>query len=200
MVKVVENTDRSECEYLLVADLGERVGKRVIDIKRDFAETYKQKKADETRSCITIANFAASESMEETVIRWMQRICGQFRGFPVTLNNYSGFPSHSIYIRVQNHEPFHQLASQLKVIDQYVTSNGFPPSRLVAKPHITIATGLDKPLYDKALLEYSQKTFHEAFDLDGLVLLKRNSQFDKCKEVNVFRFYPPDTNIYGKVA
>src|ERR1700743_3284377 len=43
---------------------------------------------------ITIAVFRADESMEDTLIRWIQRICNRYRSFETALNNYSGFPPH----------------------------------------------------------------------------------------------------------
>ena len=187
-------------EYLLVAHPDDNVFNKIMDIKQDFFKTYNQKIAVKTKPHITIANFLATESMEETVIRWIQRVCSQHKSFPVTLNNYSGFPPHTVFVRIQDHTPFKQLAAELKVIDQYVRSNGCPEARLVFRPHLTIAKGLDNNIYNKAMLDYSQKTFHETFLLTELILLKRNNQFDACKQVNVFRFYPPDTNMYNQVA
>ena len=187
-------------EYSLVANPDGNVCKKVMEVREEFRETYMYKRPGENEPHIVIANFVATESMEETLIRWMQRICSQHKGFPVTLNNYSGFPAHSIYIRVQDHEPFRQLATQLRVIDEYVTSNSCPPVRLLFRPHIAIATGLESNVYEKAMLDYSHRTFHESFNLSGLVLLKKSNPFDNCKQVNVFRFYPPDTNMYGEVA
>src|SRR5688500_19234164 len=126
-------------EYLLVVHPDENVGKKIMDEKKSFFEAYNQKIDIKTKPHITIANFLATESMEETVIRWIHRICGHYKSFPVTLNNYSGFPSHSIYVRIQDHAPFKQLASELEAIDQYVRLNGRPPARLIARPHLTIA-------------------------------------------------------------
>jgi 2'-5' RNA ligase len=187
-------------EYLLVAHPDENVDNKITEEKKIFFNTYKQRLAVKTKPHITIANFLATESMEETVIRWIHRVCSQCKSFPVTLNNYSGFPPDTIYVRIQDHSPFKQLAAQLKVIDHYVRSNGCPEARLIYHPHLTIAGGLDSNVYNKAMADYSQKIFHESFLLTELLLLKRNNQFDTCKQVNVFRFYPPDTNIYNQVA
>jgi 2'-5' RNA ligase len=187
-------------EYLLVAPPDAYVYNKIMHVKQDFFNSYKQPVAIETNQHITIANFLATEAMEETAIRWIHRVCSQYRSFPVTLNNYSGLPSHTIYVRVQDEAPFKQLAAQLKVIDQYVRSNGCPPAKLIYRPHLTIARGLDDNVYNKAMFDYSQQTFHESFFLTELILLKRCNQFDACKQVNVFRFYPPDTNMYDEVA
>jgi 2'-5' RNA ligase len=187
-------------EYLLVAHPDADVNNKIVDMKQSFVDVYKQKIAIKTKPHITIANFLAKESMEETLIRYIHRICKQYKSFAVTLNNYSGFPPNKIYVRVQDHEPFKQLASQLKVIDQYVQANGCPQARITLRPHLTIAGGLDIDVYNRAMLDYSQKTFHETFQLTELVLLKRSNQFDHCRQVNIFCLYPPDINTYNAVA
>lgn len=187
-------------EYLLVAKPDTNVCKRIIEVRQSFCEVYKEDLIFDTVPFLTIASFHARIRMEETLIRWIQRICSQHKSFTVTLNNYGGFPPHTIFVRVQNFEPFRQLASKLKVIDQYVQSNGCPEAIHVTRPHVTIADRLGPPLFNKAMLDYSQKTFHETFQLTELVLSKRSNPFDRCKEVNVFRFYPPDTNMCIQVA
>ncbi len=50
------------------------------------------------------------ERMEDTLIRWMQRAVAEQENFVVQLNNYSGFPGRAIFLRVQNPDPFRELA------------------------------------------------------------------------------------------
>jgi len=135
--------------------------------------------------------------MEETLIRWIGRICSSRQSFSVSLNNYSGFPPHTVYLRVQNPKPFQHLASELRVIDNYVRSNACPPAHLIKTPHLTIARQLSETVYLKALMDYSQKTFHETFLVDELVLLRRGQQYETCKTVNVFRLQPQQNNLFN---
>ncbi len=184
-------------EYLLVAHPDRAVNDRVNEEKENFFADYNVETAVRTKPHITIANFAAIEPMEETLIRWIQRICSQQRSFPVTFNNYGGFPPHTIYLRVQDHRPFKRLTDMLKIIDPYVRSNGGQAVRLITHPHLTIARSLPGDIYTKALMAYSQKTFHESFVLSGLVLLKRKHAFDTCSRVNVFSFLPAGKDMFG---
>jgi hypothetical protein len=78
------------------------VYEKVLDEKKVFYECYKQKGAIKTKPHITIANFMAYEAMEETLIRYLHRIISEEKSFNVTLNNYSGVPPHTVYIRVQD--------------------------------------------------------------------------------------------------
>jgi 2'-5' RNA ligase len=139
---------------------------------------------------ITLAAFQAGEETEDTVIRWIQRICHQRRSFDIALNNYSGIPPHTIYLRVQDPQPLRELMQQLQAIDEFIRSSGWPPVNLTGRPHLSIAGGLTERIYNKAMPDYSRKTFHGIFRVDELLLLKRRHSFDPCKTVNVFRLSP----------
>jgi 2'-5' RNA ligase len=160
---------------------------QIKEEKEYFSSEYDATVAKKTLPHITIANFLAREAMEETLLRYMRRIFSMQASFPVTLNNYSGFPEHTVFARVQDHQPFKQLVHSLKVIDQYIKSNGCPAAKFITYPHLTIARRLKQNVYERAMFEYSQKTFYASFNVTELILLKRKDQFDKCKQVNVFK-------------
>jgi len=173
-------------EYLLVAEPDEKVYQQIVEEKQTFFNTYKEKVSIKTKPHITVSNFLAKETMEETMIRWMQRIISTQFSFSVSLNNYSGFPPHTVYLRVQDHQPFKQLAASLKVVDQYVRGNDCPPMKLITNPHLSIARKLPAHIYEKAITEYAPKSFHASFEVKQLILLRRRHQFDACKQVSVF--------------
>ena len=187
-------------EYLLVAHPDEAVNQKLKEEREHFFEQYKEKFPAKTRPTIVVASFTARESMEDTLIRWIHRVCSKQKSFPVTLNNYSGFPPHTIYLRVQDHQPFRQLASQLNVIDEYVQANSCPPVKFIVRPHLSLVRRLEEEVYTRAIFDYAQKDFHETFLLNELVLLRRHNEFDDCHQVNVFRLFPPDTNMHAYVA
>src|SRR5664279_1073362 len=85
-------------EYLLVGHPDAGVNNKIMEEKQQFCNDYTEKIAIKTKPQITVANFLADEAMEPTIIRWMQRICGAQQSFNVTLNNYGGFPPHTIYL------------------------------------------------------------------------------------------------------
>lgn len=174
-------------EYLLVVHPAADVYTKLMEEKTYFFETFKEKVAIKTLPHITVANFLAREQMEDTVIRYMHRITSTQKSFTVTLNNFSGFPPHTVYARVQDHQPFRQLAAALTPVDHYVKGNGCPPAKFITHPHVTIARRLKAAVYEKAMFEFSQRTFFASFNVNELILLKRRSQFDKCKQLTVFR-------------
>ncbi len=189
----IPSFDPSLWEYLLVTVPDENVSCKLLEAGRSLPTRKKQSNV-EFKPFIKLAEFQARESMEETIIRWVQRICSQQESFVVTLNNYGGFPPATIFVRIQDHQPFRVLADRLKVIDDYVQSNLCPPVKFFNRPNLRIGEQPAEVDYAKALFHYSQQDFHEAFMLKELVLLKSHNVFEQPKEVNVFRLYPPDTN------
>ena len=189
-------------EYLLVVYPDGDLQDRLLEEQEQFASDYfpgdyglghrpdkGQRIADHpgrNKPHITLATFQAGEEAEDTLIRWIQRICQQRRSIDMALNNYSGIPPHTIYLRVQDPEPLWELMQQLGAIDEYIQSSGWPPVRLHGRPYLSIAGGLTEQVYNKAMPDYSRKTFYGTFCVRELVLLKRKHSFDPCKTVNVF--------------
>lgn len=182
-------------EYLLVVHPDALVNNKIHLEKQNFYDQYGEKVVEKTKPYIAIADFVAREPMEQTIIRWLERICSNRQSFTVSLNNYSGFPPHTVYLRIQNPTPFKQLAHELKVIDNYVRLNACRPAHLIKTPYLPIAGSLSKMVYEKALVEYSQKTFHETFTVDQLVLVRRSHQYDMYKPVNIFHLQPEVNNL-----
>jgi len=173
-------------EYLLVANLSGEVKEKVKAETLVFYEEYKAGIAVTTQPHIMFAKFLAKEAMEDTSIRWMENIFTHQQSFPATLNNYSGFPPHTIYLRLQDMTPFQKVAKDLKPVNTYIRSCGFPPMKLIPNPYVRIAGNLPEDVYFKALTQYARKSFHESFMIDELLLLKRKHQYDACKIIKVF--------------
>jgi len=178
-------------EYLLVVNPEADVWQQVMNEKMNFFSDYGDKAIIKKPPHITIASFSAKEEMETTLLKWMRRVISTQQCFKVALNNYGGFPNvNTIYLRVQDQQPFQQIARELKVLDQYINSNGLPKAQLISYPHMTIAKKLKKETYEKAVMEYSKKEFHAEFEVKELLLLKRSNEFESCKQVSLFRLIP----------
>lgn len=174
-------------EYLLVIHPAQEAYEEIMKEKQYFYQTYKEPVAIKTKPHITVANFFARDVMEERIISYMTRILNVQKSFTVLLNNYSGFPPHTVFARVQDHQPFRQLTDSLKPVAQYVKTNGCPPAKLITYPHVSIARRLKENVYDKAMFEFSQRTFYAIFPVNELLLLRRQHQYDTCKQINIFK-------------
>jgi len=183
-------------EYMLLANPDEIVHEKVMTEKKYFADKYEVDIAKKTLPHITVANFLAKEIMEERSCHLLQNICSLNYSFTTALNNFSGFPSHAVFIRVQNPQPFKRLHNGLQALDDRLKTNGCPPLQISGKPHMTIARQLDEEIYSEAIKEYAQREFYELFTIDKLVLLKRNSRYKKWQHVNYF-YLPTERTLFN---
>jgi hypothetical protein len=177
-------------EYRLVIYPGSAAYNKLMAEKQRFFRRFGFEPALTAFPSIVVACFFAREGMEETLIRWIQRICSLCNGFDVSLNNYSGFPNHTIYFRITDPRPFRQLAKQLKAVDDLVYSSIGQPAWLSHHPYLALAEELPGQVYEEAMPLYSSKIFRASFPVNELVLLARDHPFAACKTVNVFRFTP----------
>ncbi len=176
-------------QYLLVAYPDAETCNALMHEKQLFTEMFNDKDAVKTAPAIIISEFSAKEFMEDSLLRYMYRILAKQQSFKVALNNYSGFPSGTIHLRVQENQQLEQLSKQLQHIDNFIEENECGPVIHNHHPHLSIACNLHKLVYDKAMLEFSRRVFHAEFNIDELVLLKRNNPFDTCKQVTVFKLW-----------
>ena len=158
-------------EYSLVVRPDAVVSEKVSAEKQWFTKYLI--KGYSSRSYITIANFMAKEAMEETIIRYTERITFKHSAFKIQLNNYTDFPPNSIYLRVLNPLPFKQLAKELTVVSNYINSCSCPPAFINSQPHICIAKNIPENIYPEAMKEYSAICFNETFMVNELVLIKK---------------------------
>lgn len=184
-------------KYLIVAQPDSDVSNRVMEEKQSFYDAYKEKAAINTKPHITVSSFLAKESMEDTMIRWIQRICSQQKSFTAILNNYSGFPPHTIYLRVQDEQPFQKLRKDLAVINTYISSCSNAPVKIDSRPHVSIARSLPEEIYFKALIHYAHKSFHESFAVNKLYLIKKEHPDDEGKSINVFGLLPEGNALFN---
>lgn len=181
-------------EYLLIVSPGKDVYDKIMEEKKYFSLNYDQPIAIKTKPHITISNFLAWDTMEDTLVLWLQRIAKGYRSFTVTLNNYSGFPFHTIFLRILDPAPLNELTLAVKAIAPYIKDWSGSPARFMQYPHISIARRLPETVYENAVKDYSEREFNASFNVTELVLLRRQHQYDKCKEAGVFRLQTNDYN------
>lgn len=178
------------CEYRLVVCPDKTVKDQLIVEKHLFYSQFTEPESKQVNPCIEVAGFLAKEEMEETIIRWMHRIISAQKKFRVTLDKFNGIEPHTIFLRVQNQQPFQQLTKQLQVVDEYVRSYGCPEMCFIKRPHVTIAAQLTEAIYRKAESVYATRSFQASFEVNELILLRKQPSFEGCKQVNVFGLQP----------
>jgi 2'-5' RNA ligase len=181
-------------EYSLVIVPDTSVGRRIKLERQEFGQEFLHGAGMQAKPFVKVAKFRAREAMEETLARWIQRICLVQGSFRLALNNYSGFYPHTVFLRVQDPAPILRIASQLKAVDSFLESCGFPPIKSIQKPHLCIGDHLSEETYLRAINAYAQRTFHESFMVEELQLIRRAFPSDPFKTVGVFRLPPQEVH------
>jgi len=135
---------------------------------------------------ITLATFQAKEMMEEVLVRWIQNICLLEPSFEIRLNNFSGHPSHSIFVRIQDTAGFSGLVKRLGMIDTFVQANECPPIHF-GKPGLSIAEGLPEALYSPVLTHFASECFSASFSVHEILLVRRWWEGEPYETVRRFR-------------
>jgi len=177
-------------EYLLVAHPGVDLHDKILGEQEYFSTHYLERSAIRMKPHIELASFQAREEMEPTLIRWMHRIISQQQAFSFTLNNFSGFPPDTLYLRIPEPQAIQQLTAALEQLNDYVKTNDCPAIQVNPKPYVSVAKKLTEQNYLRVMLDFSQRSFHEIFEVKELYLLRRDHAFDSYKQVNKFVLQP----------
>ena len=204
MEKWSEKMDGAATEYVLaIAPRGE-VAEKILEARKEFAESFYASADTVQKPVILLSKLDAREEMEDTLIRWLQKIIGQEQSFLVTLNNYGAVPPNTICLRLQEHAVFFHFLKKLDVLKQYIPmASGF-----FKRPYLEFAANLPAEVYEKALPHYSRESFHESFVVNELLLMKRENasvriikdgQSDHFKTIQVFGLLP-QSDLFNRVA
>lgn len=170
----------SRPQYRLVIPADEPVSRQVKQLRKQWEEKFGNKAPSEKPPSITLASFSAREEMEETLMRWIRRICDQQVIFPVVLNNFSAIPPQIVYIRVQDAKPFSKLTGLLTSLKDFVQDE-----RIFEKPFIKLGYMPDDAPAE-AVMQYTHQMFHAAFTARKLLLFKKDG--DRWQVVSQFPF------------
>lgn len=122
---------------------------------------------------IEIAVFEATQQMEDTIIRWMHRIISNRAAFTIQVNQQIDATG-KLMLRIADTTPFQQLASQLGVVSQYISSYHCPDMYFSMRPY----------------LRPSQPSFDAQLTITELVLMRKRYEAADYRQVNVFGLKP----------
>lgn len=180
-------------EYLLVLNPHEELRNRIIQIKKEFGETYKASTSIGGKPHVALANFLQYEMMEERLVNRLKTIAMSYYPIKVELKDFGSFPSHTIYINVTSKVPIQRLVKEIRGEAQRLMKlNDDNKPHFIMEPYIAIARRLLPWQYEEGWLEYSQKHFTGRFIADGMLLLKRpldeSGGYPRYQVVEKFQF------------
>ena len=162
------------CEYILVLNPHEELRNKIMNIKKDFYESYKASAALFSKPQITLATFTQYEIAERRIVEKLHIVAMGSKPVKIELKDYGSFPAHTIFINVTSKVPIQTLVKKIRTEAQRLmkVDNDHKP-HFILEPYVTIARKLQPWQYEKGWLEYSHRHFTGRFIADAMLLLKR---------------------------
>ena len=177
------------CEYLLVLNPHEALRDKIMQVKKQFCETYKTSAAVYAPPQVILANFIQYEMVEERIINRLKTTGMGYHPIKVELKDYGSFPSHTICINITSKLPIQNLVKTIRAQTQMLMKlDDDNKPHFIMEPYLTIARKLHPWQYEKGWLEYSHKHFTGRFIADAMLLLKRPVGEKKYQVVQRFEF------------
>jgi len=160
-------------EYLLVLSPHEELRNKILQVKKEFYESYKAPSAQWGRPHLTLVKFTQLEMAEERILNRLKTVAMGYHPFKVELKDYGSFPSHTIYINVTTKLPVQDLVREIKSAQRLMKIDNDHKPHFIDEPYLAIASKLVPWQYEKGWLEYSHRHFTGRFIADGMLFLKR---------------------------
>jgi len=162
-------------EYMLVLSPHEELRKKILGIKREFAEKYKCPQAVWSKPHLLVAWFTNYEMMEERITHRLKAIAMGFHPIKVEMKDFGSYPSHSITINVISREPVKELIREVRESQRLLKPDNDHKPYFTDDPHILVAGKLAPWQYEGGWQEFSHRHFTGRFIAEGMLLLKRRT-------------------------
>jgi 2'-5' RNA ligase len=162
-------------EYMLVLSPHEELRKKILGIKREFAEKYKCPQAVWSKPHLPVAWFTNYEMMEERITHRLKAIAMGFHPIKVEMKDFGSYPSHSITINVISREPVKELIREVRESQRLLKPDNDHKPYFTDNPHILVAGKLAPWQYEGGWQEFSHRHFTGRFIAEGMLLLKRRT-------------------------
>ncbi|MEO9852843.1 MAG: 2'-5' RNA ligase family protein [Reichenbachiella sp.] len=180
-------------EYAIIFSLPVNVRDEISEFKRQFGDRYGYFDGVHSIGHITVGNVRIPSGMEEPFFAQLVESISEIESFTFTIDGFDAFAdSRTIFAHLEACESFEKIA---EAFGQLVTLYHLrKSSRMIHTPHLTIAKGLERRIFNKAYcFEYSFKSYTRTFDAYELTVLRRTSPerpFEVFKKLPLLDLYP----------
>jgi 2'-5' RNA ligase len=161
----------SFAEYQLILKPHAELSDQIALLKREFSSNYNIPTYKSSPN-LTLVKFSLSEVAEKRLLTQLRSIAMRLPSFKMELRDFGSFPSHTIFIKVQSQEPIKEIQLALREIKSLTNIPDKRP-HFLNDPFFSLAFKLPSIIYDKAWLEYKDRSFSGSFIANKLLLLKK---------------------------
>lgn len=177
----------SQIEYLIILNPHDSLRDKIMKIKNGIHLKYNTLIPLNGKPNIRLAKFFSWETMEEKLTDHLRIIAMGMPPFKVSLKDYGGFPSHTLFINVTSKVPIQMLMKEIRATRPLMKSPTQEPA-FASEFYIPLAVKLTSAQYEKIWLEYHNRRFTGSFIADSMLLLKRRTDEKNYQIANRFEF------------
>lgn len=171
--------------YILVIQPHEALGIMIQDLQIQLHSGYHTENVMKKKPGIMLARFTAYKANEKYICQLMQQIYNHTPPLCIELEGFGSYPMHTIFIKVKNTNDVKSLQKKLKSKSRYLKAGDddpyFPDTAV-----INIAQKMSKEIYQKVIIEYEQGNFTARFMANEIMLLRKNNDADRYRELKRF--------------
>jgi 2'-5' RNA ligase len=180
-------SEYTTADYLLVLEPHEALREEIMQVKKQFGETYECAASVTGKPNITLVKFQQYEMIEQRIVYRIQLIATEHASFVVELNDFGSFPTHSIFLNVSTKNQMVALVKSFRPIQHLLKIDKDRKPHFITDPYITIARKLLPWQYEKGWLEMSNTHFSGKFVADHLLLLRKRDGEKRYETVKRFK-------------
>lgn len=179
-------------DFLIVINPSDDIGKDVELFKTEFYEIFGSYPSRHSEPHITVADIHCLPKNEDKVISSIRNNHPKTGSFLVDINGFSDYEGNGnrvIHMHVKQSEEFEKLEKYYKqmkmVIHRYKKRYYVSDS-----PHITIARGLRREVFETAKRVYLPRPYQNSFEAKSLIILRREIEDKKATRYEKFGEIP----------
>ncbi|RYD94400.1 MAG: hypothetical protein EOP50_09585, partial [Sphingobacteriales bacterium] len=162
-------------EYRLVIPLSEDLQERIVNLRERLYERHRVKQEVLHAPSLTLLQCHAFDKTEPRLLERLQQMAQGATPFKVELENFSAYPSHTIYIHVPTRSPFQELVKELKKMKWLMNIPGQEP-HFIPEPQLVLAQRLKPMQFIGMWMECEHSEFSGRFIADKLQLWRRSAE------------------------
>lgn len=167
-------------EFLIVINLPKWVEKYALQLKSEFFDQFGLYYSRHSKPHITISKFPFLEKNQETILLLLQDYLFTLESIRIELNGFESYSNPNnrvISIYVEESETLNNLKNTFR---DFRDRLGYEPKNFFVfrNPHVTIARGLRKEVFEKAKEIYLSRRYGSSFVINKLKVLRRKVNED----------------------
>ncbi|MGI8598681.1 MAG: 2'-5' RNA ligase family protein [Chitinophagaceae bacterium] len=167
------STGNNICEYRLLVPFPHQLQEKINNIRKQLHHRHNLLYPFLLPPSLTILKCHAFEKIEPKLLEKIQDLVFDTPPFSVELQNFTSFPTHTIYVEINSKAPFNDMIKQLKKMKWLMNIPGYEP-QFIPEPHLIMAQALKPQKFNQMWRDCENRTLQELFLAESLLLVKRS--------------------------